>query len=230
MEVRYRSVSGGPNAMTTNFPGPPTWAAATAYTQNQSEVVNANYYYVCTTSGTSGNSNPFTANSAASIFNSPITDGACTWVCAQRSRQPWRASYPYTAGLPYTTAASMTNPTGTLNAVPMAQFIPIGSYVITTNFYFFGVNNYNVVNGVSPAASVVNVAAFAGGSGIYTVTFNQGSGYPWPDQIVTAASVGSPVVQCVVSGVSGSVQPTWPVTLGASVTDGSAAWATVAFN
>lgn len=54
--------------------------------------------------------------------------------------------------------------------------------------------------------------------------------YRWPDQIVTAASVGAPVVQCVVSGTSGSVKPVWPTTLGQTVTDGTVLWATVGLN
>ena len=55
--------------------------------------------------------------------------------------------------------------------------------------------------------------------------------YPWPDQIVTAGgATGSPVVQCVVSGTSGSVQPTWSSTQGATVKDGTVYWATVGFS
>jgi hypothetical protein len=60
----------------------------------------------------------------------------------------------------------------------------------------------------------------------------------WPDiwapvvsyaagQIIRPAMSPAMLFRCYASGVSGSVAPNWPVTPGAVVTDGSAAWAAI---
>jgi hypothetical protein len=82
------------------------------------------------------------------------------------------------------------------------------------------------------------MSANATSSASVPVTFNQ-SPYPWPDEILTTASV---VAQCVVAGTSGSVQPSWPAAsvltqdpnsaggyLFNTVTDGQVQWQQVGY-
>lgn len=217
----------------TNFPGPPLWASVATYTQNQSEINGNNgFYYVCTTSGTSSTVQP----TWASVFGATTTDGTVSWITAQRSRQPWQASKAYQAGLipfqgsGFNTTASISAISPVIHSFAVAGipispllYVPIGAQVVSAS-----VAGGTTVVGVTSTSITLSANPTGTGTGV-TVIFNQYP-YPWPDQIVTAASVGSPVVQCIFTGSSASVQPTWPSTLGASVTDGSAAWATVAFN
>lgn len=209
----------------TNYTQPHTWTASTAYTANQSEVLASvgtqGYYYICTTSGTSGGSTP----SWSSIFGTTITDGTVTWICAQRQRNNWVANSQYTGGLPLQTTGTVSINSASITSIAGgASFIGLGAYVIGNQIP--GSTQISAVPAASTA--VMNMQATQNGSNETLWFFNLE--YPLPDQIITAAVSGSPVVQCLVSGQAGGSQPTWPTTLGASVSDGTVTWVTVGIN
>jgi type IV pilus assembly protein PilY1 len=76
------------------FPNPPAWAAGTAYLAGVHEVTAGSLIYLCTRSGTSGESAP----TWPTTFGATVTDGTCSWVCAQHARAAWQANHAYTAG------------------------------------------------------------------------------------------------------------------------------------
>ena len=160
-----------------------------------------------------------TAHLGFSLGATTTEAGGLTWLTVQRSRQQWQAHKPVTSGLPLLVTGSVSTTSPLAHSIPNAQFISIGSYVVS-----LVVPTGTQVVGVNAAASIVSISN-PGNSNLsgQTLLFNQAP-YPWPDQIVTngfAVSSTSPVVQCTQSGVTGVIQPIWSTVLGMENVDGS---------
>lgn len=218
----------------TNYGQPAAWIASASVTVNQSEVSasvgHTGFYYVCTQTGTSGSVPP----TWASVFGATVTDGTATWVCAQRQRSAWVSKSQYTDGNPFQTTATFTAGSASITVIAGgAKFIPIGCYFVANQGTAQAAppSYGNTIIAVTAASTVVmsSAASLASSDAGLPVVFSQIAPYPLPDQIITGGA-GSPVVQCIQTGTSGSVQPTWPNTIGASVSDGSIVWSTVGTN
>ena len=185
----------------SNFPGPPSWSAATTYTANKSMINSGNgYYWLCTTSGTSGSVQP---TWPVHQFGYVLTDNTAQWTCAQNSRKAWVANTNYTSGEPTVTTGTFSSGSASITSIggTGSYNVGIGSLAISFATPYFSSSVVSIPNTTSVVIS--NTASY---SGTYPVTFTQ-SPYPLPDQIITSGSV---VVQCVVPGTSASAQPTWP--------------------
>lgn len=173
-------------------------------------VGNTGNYYQCLTSGISGSSAP----AWPSVFGVTVVDGTVGWVLSQRKRNAWQASSLYTTGLPLQTTGTLASGGASITSIAGgAKFIPQGAYIVGAS-----VPSGAVVNAVTAASTAV-MSVNATGTGTVTLEFNQLQ-YPQDDQIVTNASVGSAVMQCIVTGTSGSVQPVWPSTANLQATNG----------
>ena len=75
----------------SNFDGPPNWSALTAYEAGYNMVKTTNYYYLCTTSGTSASVAP----TWPTTFGNTVTDGSIVWTCVAHARRTWRSSTAY---------------------------------------------------------------------------------------------------------------------------------------
>lgn len=206
--------------MSGNYGLAPNWQAGTQYVAGQDMVAAGNgFYYLCTSNGTSNSSAP----TWPTVFNASVSDYATSWVCVGHARAAWAASTNYVAGMPVTTTGTFSTTSSSITNVPpvQANSVGIGAYVVSSAVTFGA-----QVTNVNASASVVAMSASATTSTTIGVTFDSAP-YPWPDQIITASVSGSPVVQALVTGKSGSVQPTWPTTIGASVSDGTVTWITV---
>lgn len=208
-----------------NFTNPPTWTASASCVASQTEVTasvgHTGFYYLCTNSGTSASVPP----TWASVFGTTITDGSVIWTCVQRQRNAWASKIQYTSGLPVVTVGTVLNNSASATAIAGgAQFIPIGAYIIGGT-----IPAADTIIAVTAASTAVLATPVGTGFTGQTLTFNSFP-YPWPDQIITNASVGAPVVQCIATGTSGSVQPAWSASIGTITFDGSVTWMTVANN
>jgi hypothetical protein len=120
----------------------------------------------------------------------------------------------------------------TITSVSQTALIPIGALIIG--------------NGIPPNTTVASVGATS-----FTITNTPTANgsvtleilattYPWPDQVVEESTLG--LWQCIKTGTSASVQPSWPASPNwppnvppnnyaqPTVTDGSVTWALVAYD
>lgn len=173
------------------------------------------FAYQCTVAGASGP----TAPTWPTTNGQTVVDGTCTWMCAGPAPAQGSLLYKY-AGFAKLrdpkvrpTHVKITDVKGAL--VTKRPALELTWYLLED--MQFGITNRDALDPNAGMELTIN-------RGVSQDVWQPGTSYDVNVQVYPLRAPNGFYYLCTVAGVTGSVEPTWPTTINATVTDGSCTW------